>query len=325
MLIPLNNEPQSDAVERLELKICEYTGAKHCLAVSSATSALLMMLLDFKSMMPQAEILLPTYGFPAVYRACIMAGLEPVPVEMNYETMSMDMKDAENKITDKTLAIFNVESNAVLGPLDEIETFANRYGIFFIEDSAPALTQKYNGVHAGRFGNAGVYSLGGFKVLNSGEGGAIVTDDETAYRTMKTLRSTTDNSNVLKRSLNFNMSYHLAELLLSQFENIDDIAKDRERVHDLYKQNGLNIFEDAAVTNRYQFVIYQSPSANKISEALTKFKIGHRYKHYTVIDASPVGCKIKSETIELPLFYQMEESQIKTVCNLVRRTEHGVF
>jgi len=325
MLIPLNKEPQSDAVERLELKICEYSGAKHCLAVSSATSALLMIILDFKSMMSQAEILLPTYGFPAVYRACRMAGIEPVPVEMDYKTMSIDMEDAGRKLTYNTIALFNVESNAVLGPLNEMKTFSIKHGIFFIEDSAPALTQKYNGVNAGRFGHVGVYSFGGFKVLNSGEGGAIVTDDEGAYETMKNIRSTTDNSTHFHRALNFNMSYHLAELLLSQFENIDAIAKDRERVHDLYKQNGLDIFEDSSVTNRYQFVIYRSPSANKISEALTKFKIGHRYDHYTVLDSSPVGNRIKSETIELPLFYQMEESQIKTVCNVVRRADRGLF
>lgn len=322
-MIPINTVKYNDSVEELESKICQYTGAKHCLAVTSATAGLLMILLDCKRLISEPEIMMPSYGFPAVYKICKILGIDPVVVDMDYKSMSIDMTLARQKLTDKTVALVNIETNGVLGNLNQMESFAKENEIFFIEDSASALVQNYNGISAGRFGDVAVYSFASTKVLDSGEGGAIITDNPILYTRLADLRYNNDYSSVEPLSLNFNMSPYLAERLLSQFPSLDLIARDRERVHNLYRQHGLNIFNDPSVTNRYQYIMYRSHVAKDVSQKLSRLKIGHRYKHYTVFEDSPVANKIKSEVIDLPSFYEMSELQIKTICDLIRRIERG--
>jgi dTDP-4-amino-4,6-dideoxygalactose transaminase len=240
---------------------------------------------------------------------------------MDDTSMSMDLDDLRKKLTIDTVAMVNVETNGVLGNLHEMKSFANEHELFFIEDSASALVQNYNGTNAGRFGNIGVYSFANTKVLDSGEGGVIVTDHQAIYKRVKSLRYSKDYSSVYPLSMNFNMSPYLADRILTQFSSIHSLSADRERVHNLYKENGLNIFEFESVTNRYQYIMYRSQVARKISDKLKKLKIGHRYKHYTVVGDYPIANKIKSEVIDLPTFYGISDLQIQTICNVIKGVE----
>ncbi|MCK5611919.1 hypothetical protein KAR91_59160, partial [Candidatus Pacearchaeota archaeon] len=100
------------------------------------------------------------------------------------------------------------------------------------------------------------------------------------------------------------------------------IGKKRELNHMLYKENGLDIFEQPGVTNRYPYAMYLSENAEKISNDLKKFKIGHRYKYYPLIDPTFTNSnKVQSQLIDLPCGMSLTPEQIKAVCNIVRRAE----
>ena len=315
----------NEIVGQLEDKTCEHTGSRYAIAVNSATSAILMVLIHLQTILKDGEILIPSYGYPAVYKACKILGLKPVVVDVDEKSLTIDLHRAEEKITDKTLAMFNIENNGVLGNLQLKKEFCSEHNIYFIEDAASAMVQNYNGQTAGTFGDIGIYSFSPTKVLNSGEGGVIITDSKELYTKLKELRYSANFSRSKPLSLNFNMSPFLAAMLIPQFESIEFIKSFRSKIHDSYISAGLKIFEYDSVSNYYPYAIYQSVSAREISEKLRRLKIGHRFQYYAVVEDCEVANKIKSTTIDLPLFHDMGKSQIETICSLIRRMENDIL
>jgi len=255
------NFNHNEMTELLEDKTCEFTGSKYAIAVNSATSGILIVLIYLQRILQDGEILIPSYGYPAVYKACKILGLKPVIVDVDEKSLTIDLNMAKEKITDKTLAMFNIENNGVIGNLRLKREFCSEHNIYFIEDSASAMVQNYNGKAAGTFGDIGIYSFSPTKVLNSGEGGVIVTDSEEIYTTLKTIRYSSDFSRSEPLSLNFSMSPFLAAMIIPQFESINFIKSFRRRIHDSYVSAGLKIFEYDSVSNYYPYAIYQSKSA----------------------------------------------------------------
>jgi len=316
---PFNMEYDKDT-SSLEYKMQEYIGTKHAIATTSGTMAIFLVLYSIKEL-DKIDVIMPSYCHPATFRMCDILGLNPVMIEMNTKTMGMDLDSLWDSITDQTLAVVHVETNGVLGEPEEIKKICTEAGVYYIEDSAAAFSQKYNDRYAGTFGDVGIYSFAPTKVLNSGEGGMLITNDESLSKMIRKVRYDANASTFSSPALNLNMSSHLATMLMGQFDSIDFILEQRKRVHDLYKANGLDIFEAESVTNYYPYAIYKSPSAKNISDSLKKFQIAHRYKFYAADLRFPGAVELQTQIIDLPNFYNMTEAQIKTVCTIVKRAE----
>jgi dTDP-4-amino-4,6-dideoxygalactose transaminase len=324
MLIPINGVDYTKnerLIRSLENMICEYSGSKHCILTNSGTSALFIPLFYMNSIYEGAEVLLPAYGFPAAYRICKSLGLKPITVDLNYKNMGLNLEDARRKINKNTKCIVHVETNGIMGNVNEIKTFAEEYNLFFIEDSAASMIQKCNGVSGGRFGQVGIYSFSETKPLKCGCGGAIITDSDEIYKIFKKISYDPDHSSVYPLSFNLKMSHLLVKELIPQFETINSVIKNYEQTYALYKKYKLQIFEDKSVTNRYQHILYRSEKAKQVSQKLNSFSIGHRYKHYMVDENETVAKRINDEIIDLPLFSNINETQIKSICNLIRTIE----
>lgn len=163
----------------LEQEFAKLTGAAHCVAVSSGTGAL-MACMAALGVQPGDEVLVPGYTFVATFSAVIAMGAIPVMVEID-ESLTMDMADARSKITHKTRAIIPVHMLGNPCDMDHCVTLAKEKGLFLIEDCCQALGASYKGKMLGTFGEFGAFSLNNFKVINSGDGGLLITSDTALY------------------------------------------------------------------------------------------------------------------------------------------------
>lgn len=162
-------------VLQFEKAYAEHIGVKHALGVTSGTTALLTAMAALK-IGPGDEVILPAWTWYADYDAIVLAGALPVFVEID-ESLNIDSKQIEAKITPRTKAIIAVHlqgTPADLGPILEI---ARKHGIRVLEDAAQCLGGRYRGKYVGTIGDIGINSFQLSKSITSGEGGAVTTND----------------------------------------------------------------------------------------------------------------------------------------------------
>ena len=174
-----NGEEQSEAA-RIEAWYRQRLGKKRCLAVNGGTSALIAAMYGVDAG-PGDEVIIPAYTFVATAAAVIAAGAVPVLCEVD-ASLNMDPLDLERKITPYTKVIVPVHMRGVPARIDAIMAVADRYGIAVVEDVAQANGGSYRGRPLGTYGLAGCFSFQQYKLITSGEGGLVATDDETVYQ-----------------------------------------------------------------------------------------------------------------------------------------------
>ena len=167
--------PRSKADE-LERMVCEKTGAAHTLTVNSGTSALIAALAA-AGIGPGDEVIVPAYTFFASVSAIVVAKAIPVITEIN-ESLTLDPDAIVANITKKTKAIMPVHMVGHPCDMDAINAIAKKHDLIVIEDTAQAFGGKYKGQYLGTLGDLGCVSLDAYKVIGTGEGGLVLTDDE---------------------------------------------------------------------------------------------------------------------------------------------------
>ncbi|MFN8436361.1 MAG: DegT/DnrJ/EryC1/StrS family aminotransferase [Cytophagales bacterium] len=223
--------------KELEQSIEDFTGAKHCHFVSSGTAAV------YSAMAACGigygdEVIVPPYTFLATIEAVMFAGGVPVFAEID-DTICLNPDSIRKAITPKTKAICLVHMCGAIGHIEEILQICKEHNLILIEDSAQALGATYKGQHAGTFGKVGCYSFDFFKIVTSGEGGAIVTNDDQIYKNVDTftdhghdhigpLRGMEQHPNV---GLNFRTSELHAAVGLAQMKKLDRILTAQRKNH----------------------------------------------------------------------------------------------
>ncbi len=162
--------------DEFERALCRHTGARHALAVTSGTDALIASLAA-AGIGPGDEVLVPAYTWMATATAPVMVGAVPILVDIN-ETLTIDPEDIERKITPYTRAIIPVHMGNAPCDMDAIMAIAKKHGLIVIEDAAQAVGVKYKGRSLGTIGHLGAFSFNKMKNLNIGEGGALLTNDD---------------------------------------------------------------------------------------------------------------------------------------------------
>lgn len=175
-------------VQEFESLLRRYLDVKHVIAVNSGTSALLaaLLALDLKE---GDEVLLPSFTFVASANSVVGAGGIPVFVDINKEDYTIDVGDLQTKITKKTRAILPVHLYGHPADMDEIVDIAKSNSLELIEDACQSLGSKYRQRQTGTIGSMGCFSMYASKVLTSGEGGAITTDDDYLADRLRMIRN----------------------------------------------------------------------------------------------------------------------------------------
>ncbi len=165
--------------EQFEDMVCEQTGCAYALGVNSGTSALIAALAA-AGVGPGDEVIVPGYTFFASVSAIVVARAIPVITEIN-ESLTLDPAAIERNITSKTRAIMPVHMVGHPAEMDKICEIASKYDLTVIEDTAQAFGGKFKGKYLGTWGDLGCVSLDAYKVIGSGEGGIVMTDNEWLY------------------------------------------------------------------------------------------------------------------------------------------------
>ncbi len=173
--------------QELEGMLASYVGAKHCVITHSGTIALALALMAMEIGQGD-EVLVPDYTMIASANAVRLAGGTPVLVDIEPETLCMDLRLAERAITPRTKALMLVTLDGRAPNMEAFQRFCRQRGLSLLEDAAQSLGSTQHGKHLGTFGLAGCYSFSMPKVITMGQGGAVVTDDDSLDRRLRLVK-----------------------------------------------------------------------------------------------------------------------------------------
>src|SRR5712691_11437991 len=166
----------SSLVARFESAVAERLEVRHCIAVSSCTSGLMMVL---RSLDLRGEVILPSFTFFATGHAVLWNGLQPVFADCHPDSWTLNPADVERKITERTCAILAVHLYGNPCDIDGLVRVAAHHNLKLIFDAAHAFGSQYHSRPIGQFGDAEVFSCTPTKLLIAGEGGLVATNDST--------------------------------------------------------------------------------------------------------------------------------------------------
>jgi len=225
-------------VKELEKDLCEYLGVKHCILVSSGTAALFCAL-KILGIGPGDEVIIPAFTFMATANVVEAVGAVPVLVDIEPDSFNIDTKKISNALSAKTRAIIPVHEFGQSANIGAIIKIAADRGITIIEDAACALGTYYNETKVGRFGEISCFSFHPRKIITTGEGGMMVTDNpELASRLRSFINHGIENKNgrsdVPLWGLNFRITDFQAALGIPQLKILDSYLAKRIKLAGYY-------------------------------------------------------------------------------------------
>lgn len=224
-------------VGAFERVFADYCGVKHGVATSSGTTALHLALacLDIG---PGDEVIVPTLSFIATANPVTYCGAKPVFVDSLPDTWNLDPAGVEKAVTRRTRAIIVVHLFGHPAHMDEIQAIADKYGLHVIEDACEAHGSEYRGARVGSMGTIGCFSFYGNKIVTTGEGGMLVTDNVSLANKARLLKdhamSTTRKYWHGRIGFNYRMTNLQAALGVAQMERIEQVIDRKRRNARLY-------------------------------------------------------------------------------------------
>jgi perosamine synthetase len=222
-----------------ERRFAALCGTRHAVAVNSGTSALEIILRTLE--IGGRDVIVPTNTFFATAAAVVHAGGNPILVDLDPESFAIQPEDVEAAITPKTAGMVIVHIGGIVTRrMPELQRLAARRGLWLVEDAAHAHGSSYQDIKAGAFGVAGAFSFYPTKVMTSGEGGMIVTNDDRLAEEARIYRdqgkaSFTVNAHV-RMGYNWRMSEPHAIIGLRHIERLPEMIADRQRIAAYYDE-----------------------------------------------------------------------------------------
>jgi dTDP-4-amino-4,6-dideoxygalactose transaminase len=294
-------------------KLSEVLGAKKVCLTTSCTSALDMsaILLDIK---PGDEVIMPSYTFVSTANAFVLRGGVPVFVDIRKDTLNIDETKIEAAITPKTRAIVPVHYAGVACDMDAIINIAKRHKLYVIEDAAQAIFSSYRGKKLGTIGDLGCLSFHATKNIVSGEGGALLVNNDKFIERAEIIREKgTNRSRFLRGQVDrytwedigssFLPSDILAALLYAQLDRAEEIQGLRKQAWNHYSESlqegvrngwfelpGLPDYEHEHNYHMFYLII---PSSTQRDALIQYLKLGGIQSafHYVPLHSSPAGVK----------------------------------
>ena len=323
--------------EKFENMIAEYTGAKHCVVVNNGTVSLTLGAMAV-GVAAGDEVIVPNYTMIATPNAIKMFGANPVFVDVEPATLCLDINLVEAAITDKTKAIILVSSNGRY-PGSGIESFValgKKYDLSLIEDAAQSLGSYYqDGTHIGRKGVVGSFSFSAPKIISTGQGGAIITDnDEVALKLRRLKNFGRDGSgNDIHNSVGFNFKFTELQACIG-IEQIKKISKRVARKKEIWKKykkelkgiDYVKLFNHNLELTSPWFIDSIVEDRPNLIKFLNDQKIGTRVMYppinaqtaYRVPGNHPVSQQVGEKGLWLPSYVQLTDEEISYITSKIR-------
>ena len=323
------------------------TGAKKVLLTTSGTHALDMAAI-LSNIKKSDEVILPSYTFSSTANAFVLQGATLVFVDIRPDTMNIDENLIEKAVTKKTKVVVVMHNGGVACEMDKIMLIARKYGLLVIEDAAHAVLATYKNRPLGTIGHIGCFSFHETKNLNSGEGGAILLNDDRLIERAEIIREKGTNRSKFYRGevakyswVDIGSSYLPNEItaafLLAQLEEAEKINSDRLKSWSSYYKKLLPLTQKGLVAlptvpkncrhNAHQFYIKTKNLAERtrLIEHLKNSGIMAVF-HYIPLHSSQAGKKFghfngknewttkeSTRLLRLPMYYKLKKSDIEKI------------
>jgi len=283
-----NNRWNIPSTVQLEKRLASFTGSRYSVFSVNGTFTLTLALLAL-DITPGDEVLVPASTMIATANACTLVGINPVLVDVEAKTLCMDLKKAEEAITAKTKAMMYVPLNGRSGNMERVVEFAKNHKLFLIEDAAQTLGSYWKGNHTkkkhlGTFGDVGSFSFSLFKIITTGQGGALITDREDLLKKINLLKNFGQTSSDIHDypGWNFKFSNILAVIGLEQFKKLSERIRRKKEIYVYYYDRLSSIPDiefiptDLEITTPWFIDIFTS-KRNQLGEFLKTKGIGTRH------------------------------------------------
>ena len=333
-----------------EKKLGKYLGVKHALFVNSATSAL-ELAFRTKNFKPGSEVIVPNFTYTSSALGPLYNSLKIKLVDVYSDNGSIDVSQIEKAINTNTVAIVPVDYAGIPADMDAVNDIARKYNLYVVHDTAQSIGSVYKGQKTGTLADVSTFSFHGTKNLTTGEGGALVTENDEIAARVKILREKgTDKYTFISNNVtrgyyeyvdignSYVQSNILGALGVSQLAKLEEMNKKRQVIADNYLHNLRNIsgleflrITDQSVTNWHLFCILV-PTNDKewIMDALraegiianTHYNPLHRNKFYSHLATDsdlPNSVQFYNRLLRLPIYPSLTSDEIGHVIAAVQK------
>ena len=232
------NRQWSKYIERFETAFAEYVGAKYALSTSCGTGAMHLALLAL-GIGQGEEVVVPDITWVATANAVVYVGATPIFADIEPDSWCLDPMSFEAAITERTKAVMPVHLYGHPARMDKIMEIARKHNLYVIEDAAPSIGAEFQGQKTGTFGEFAVFSFQGAKLVVTGEGGMLVTDNQKLYEKVHTLWDqgrTPGTFWINEVGWKYKMSNIQAAIGLGQLERVDELIEAKRRIFSWYAE-----------------------------------------------------------------------------------------
>lgn len=226
-------------IGKFEKSFADFCGVHHAVAINNGTTAIHLALVAL-GIGEGDEVLIPTLTYIATANAVTYCNAKPVLVDSEQGTMNIDPAKLEAKITPRTKAIIVVHLYGHPADMGQVMDIARRHNLKVIEDAAEAHGAEYNGKRVGGIGDCATFSFFGNKIVTTGEGGMVTTDDDELAARLRLYRG--QGMDPKRRywfpvvGYNYRMTNVAAAIGLAQMERIDEALETRQKIAGWYEQ-----------------------------------------------------------------------------------------
>ena len=335
-------------VHRFEDELKEFFGRDVTL-VNTGTAALHLVCQGI-GLKEGDEVLVQSLTYVACFQAIRATGATPVACEVTDDTLTIDLEDAEQKLTPNTKAIMPVHYAGQVGDLDAIYAFAKKHNLRVIEDASHGFGTYYKGRLVGSFGDVACISMDGIKNITSGEGGMIITDDPKVQKIVKDARllsvqNDTDSRFKGTRTWLFDVDqpgwrYHMSNIMAAigytQLKKFPKFKEIRQRLAKIYQQELTGLEDIKLIPCNYDEVVphivvirVTASKRDGLKEHLNENGVGtgmhYRPNHLLSLFAGNQDNSTLTHTeaiyeqlITLPLHPDLTEEDIYYICKLIK-------
>ena len=327
---------EHDKTRQFESIIADYTGASHCIVTVNGTVSLTLAALAC-DVRPGDEVIVPNYTMIATANSVFMLGANPVFVDVEPETLCLDINRTEAALTPKTRAIMLVTANGRY-PKAGIEAFvdlADKHGLALIEDAAQSLGSHFpDGRHIGSVGKVGSFSFSVPKIITTGQGGCLITNDDELAERLRKLKDfgRAAGGTDIHQSIGYNFKFTDLQACvgIEQMKKLDWRIERKKEILVKYRQalravESVKFFEQDLINTTPWFIDILCERRADLQEHLKKRGIGtramyppvNRQQAYQRVGHHPVSELVGRQGLWLPSSSQLTDQQIETVCDSV--------
>ena len=319
-----------------ENRIAEFTGAKHCIVVNNGTISLTLMAMA-AGLKAGDEVIVPNYTMIATPNSVKMFGAIPVFVDVERDTLCMNVEEARKAISPRTKAIFFVNANGRYpkAGIDAFQRLCSENGLILLEDAAQSLGSKYpDGSHQGTIGLAGSFSFSAPKIITTGQGGAIITnDDEMASRTRRLKDfGRSSGGNDIHDSIGYNFKFTEMQAVIGneQMKKMPWRVERKKEILNLYI-NSLSLVKEIQFFNQDLsfttpwFIDVLAENRTELIKFLKDHGIGTRtmyppintQKAYNIAGNYPISNLVGENGLWLPSASQLKDDETRFICSKI--------